>query len=637
MPDEDYDIDRRSVHNLFQGSRKFKVPSYQRSYSWDDDNANRLWADLYEISIQSGNDVGTNLLGAMVVLDRDEKGFEVVDGQQRLATLSLIFSSIRRYIIKLNEDTKTEKSNAAQLVFKNQISKIDNFLNTSNGEPRVILGTIDSDLFKKIVTNKDTNYENFCKSLTSEFSNGKKRLLPSHELLIKNYKALCRLIEQDLSKKFMLNESEEKIDEEKIIKFLQLMNDLIENITQRNHFAFIKVKNRYIAFKIFSTFNFLGQKLFQKDLIKSHLVGILEKNDGKKETMLHNWNDIFDERLEDPDTFLYESFLANHPSGKVGDIKITKENLYKIVDKNYNTPLEIESYVRILVNDAKFLKNLDHPDDLPNDEKYDKLRNDFYGIQYLNARYIRVPILAANNHWGGMENKEFKELVDCLLIFFFKFKFINDKTAEDVRRISSNVTKKIADGEKFHNIIEYILVDDDLPHGPELRIDEETFKKEFSKKMFKLTTKVAKYVLSTLEIKCRENKEDKSLPSFELEHILPKSHTKYWNEEEFLAGMTDEDIKRFKNRLGNLTLLSPKWNRGAGAREFSVKKEKRYSKSSFLINQKYLSKCQKWTSEELLERENKLCELAFKTWLLNHYDAYLEMAKSEKEKNKPKK
>jgi len=640
---DDYDINRRSIQNLFSDNNTFEIPEYQRDYAWDKDKAEHMWIDLEQVSATDITHSGTsNLLGAMVVLSepggsRIDK-VDVVDGQQRLATLSLIFCSIRTYLCQFG----AVQDGAIRATLDNLIKKLDLLVFVGlNEQPRVTLGLQDRDLFKRLTQNRNHDYDSFCKQMYMQFRNGKKRILDSHELLISNYRLLCKKAYDYWSD----DKSDYKSaitgdDHAKAIGTINKIADYVDNIAKRNHFAYVRVYDRSAAYKIFSTFNYRGERLSQADLIKSHLLGVIN-NDGDhdssktKQEIVKKWEKIFDERLEDKDTFLYESLLSRHPCGIIhmdpSPIKISMNRLYEIISKKCQSAKDVSNYVEEIAVDARHIKLMDYPDDLPDEEKYKKIARDFYGLQMISARYIRIPLLAAYRTWNlndGTQFSHFRELVNCLLIFFFKFKFITNGTAEDIRRIAADTAQAIIKEKPFNEIIFTILVETERIEKPERRVNEELFDKEFRRKMFKLTTKMAKYVISSFEAYYRQGREFEyiELP-FELEHILPRSHEKHWNEEEFFAGYDDERrMDKFLNRLGNLTIISGKWNAKMGQAKFSEKRQK-YEKSDFELN-KLLARYTEWTAKNVLERERELCDLASAVWSLDSYEKYLKDLKA---------
>lgn len=625
---KDFEINQRSLSWLFSNGHTYMVPSYQRRYTWTEDQAEQLFDDLVEIS---NNDEATsnNLLGAIVVVD-GENGFEfeIIDGQQRLATLSLIFCAIRTYLLKFKGRLERSEPN-----LEDALCKINSLLNAHSKNDksvniRVELGDVDSPVFREILNNVDVvNYQEFCKSLIEKHESGKKRMKESHELMINNYSSLCKKAEKWI-KMFGLEKSQTGTDTHGLSRAIISLMNRVSDITKDNMFAFIAAPNRHQAHKIFTTLNSTGLKLNQADLVKSHLLNKVAGDLSAKKRVESDWSEIFNEDLDDPDTFLYESIASRNPLGSVSGIKVAKVNLYRIIHSQVKSQYDVQTWLDMFKEDAKLLKFMDHPEDLASKQKYEKIKSDFYGIKALNARYIRVPILAANRRWSH-EQREFQELVDCLLIFFFKFKFINDGTAEDVRAVANHVTQLLVNKEPIAKIIYYILVNEDVQGEPDKRISDAIFQEHFKKKMYKLQTCVAKYVLASIEmwLRHRDNKETNRYIeyNFELEHILPRQHKTHWHDEKFLDELgSDEDISKYKNRLGNLTILSAKWNRGLGAKQFLEKRNHKngYLHSDFVIN-KYLAECEEWTASSVSKREKKLIDFAENTWSLAKYDKYL--------------
>lgn len=92
-----FKADSKSLNELFAGIDKpsLFVPPFQRGYSWDKKHVLALWTDLMEFEKEKSAGLATKyFLGPIVVLDRDG-AIEVLDGQQRLATATILFSVIR--------------------------------------------------------------------------------------------------------------------------------------------------------------------------------------------------------------------------------------------------------------------------------------------------------------------------------------------------------------------------------------------------------------------------------------------------------------------------------------------------------------------------------------------------------------
>src|SRR5690349_11653608 len=72
---------------LLANGRVYRVPPFQRDYSWEEEQWEDLWNDILELRLNSDD---RHYMGALVVEARSDREFLIIDGQQRLATLSLL-------------------------------------------------------------------------------------------------------------------------------------------------------------------------------------------------------------------------------------------------------------------------------------------------------------------------------------------------------------------------------------------------------------------------------------------------------------------------------------------------------------------------------------------------------------------
>jgi uncharacterized protein with ParB-like and HNH nuclease domain len=103
--------DVKTVREIFDGKNFYQVPDYQRPYSWGDDEIETLWEDIYSAF---KNKEKLYFLGPLILAPTREGEVEIVDGQQRLTTLTILFCVLRDvYFANLkNEVLKRKISNA---------------------------------------------------------------------------------------------------------------------------------------------------------------------------------------------------------------------------------------------------------------------------------------------------------------------------------------------------------------------------------------------------------------------------------------------------------------------------------------------------------------------------------------------
>ena len=97
-----------NLWELMSGGFIFNIPDYQRPYSWTENEALTLWDDLVEFSqTADGSENRSYFVGSIVLVKNSESPeAEVIDGQQRLSTLSIILSALLGYSSNLRNDIK---------------------------------------------------------------------------------------------------------------------------------------------------------------------------------------------------------------------------------------------------------------------------------------------------------------------------------------------------------------------------------------------------------------------------------------------------------------------------------------------------------------------------------------------------
>jgi uncharacterized protein with ParB-like and HNH nuclease domain len=92
-------LDTKTVNltDVIGNGKKYKIPSFQRDYSWEKDQWEDLWIDMKD-AYESGL---THYMGAIVLQAREEGIYDVIDGQQRLTTLSIFAIAIVQFLKNL--------------------------------------------------------------------------------------------------------------------------------------------------------------------------------------------------------------------------------------------------------------------------------------------------------------------------------------------------------------------------------------------------------------------------------------------------------------------------------------------------------------------------------------------------------
>src|SRR5260370_23502461 len=88
----------KSIEQLFAGDVRFSVPRYQRSFSWTSEETQELWEDVIGAVQRNGE----FFLGTVVLQDKAPDPQEIIDGQQRLSCIAMLFSAIRNVFLSIH-------------------------------------------------------------------------------------------------------------------------------------------------------------------------------------------------------------------------------------------------------------------------------------------------------------------------------------------------------------------------------------------------------------------------------------------------------------------------------------------------------------------------------------------------------
>lgn len=605
-----------SITSLFSNNVKFEVPKFQRNYSWEQETVEQLWSDLMDtfnaVRLAPSHVKDAQYLLGPVVLVPDEEtdALSVIDGQQRLATLTLLFCVVRDI---LAEDAEAAgKPAVSDPIIKSMIE--NTHIDGRHESWKLALNDTDKVLFREI-QQYEQNHEDTQRARLQKM----KPKTKSAKLLKSNYIFLHDRISKAMANCFgdSAQEHDDGRTEDELRRLrmenIQVLMAFIRCVREYNFVVKIEVPDDGTAFQVFETLNERGQTLAKSNLIKNHVLNKVGKNNEKMQNELSNrWNAVFDEKIgraQRDDEFILESFRSRHfPEKEKPSIK----NLYRIIKKMIpdEDPPKCEQYVKELERDADFVSKINDPSSY--DDANTRIEIDALGA--LGAKLVRIPILAAHRKWGTDDN--YKRVVVTLVKFFFKFRVVRRKHPADVADVMVEVAKMINEGETLEKILDKIKAHDDHEH----------FLAEFKNEFVKAPSKsAAKYVLQQMTLYLETPYDDvKPIDGLTLEHILPQEHQK-WNEGEFFKDYkgSETDKGKFVTRLGNLTLLKSAINSKMKNQEFYHKKNDAkdgipvgYNSSRLAINKKTVCNKDEWTANVIMEREDLFTSYADKIWRL---------------------
>jgi len=254
MSSLNFNTSNQTFRQLLGNGLTYRVPPFQRDYSWTDDEWDDLWQDILGLFEDDGEPA--HYMGYLVLQSSNSKEFDIIDGQQRLTTLSLMVLAALGQL----KDLVTEDIDAD----RNQQRK-DNLQNSYIGyiDPVSLVPR------SKLVLNRhnDKFYQNF--------------LVPLESLPQSNLNASEHLLRKGFSwfKERLKGHCEQRGED--IAAF-------IDSLVDKLFFTVITVTDELNAFKVFETLNARGVRLSSTDLLKNYLFSVISST-GIHDSELKHW------------------------------------------------------------------------------------------------------------------------------------------------------------------------------------------------------------------------------------------------------------------------------------------------------------------------------------------------------------
>jgi len=248
--------EEKDLSSIFADNHIYEIPKYQRPYSWTEDNVGELVSDVADAF---ENNLTEYFIGSIITIEKSKKNYDVVDGQQRLTTITLIFAALRNLI-----STESAKS-----LLQKKILPI-NPLTDEPEQPRLIVRTKEGLFFYEyILLGKDLDSEYNFAEIEHKFWNN-----------LKTIEALFSDKDEQYLKKYA--------------------NYLLQNV----YVVFVKTDSFDSAYRLFNVLNARGLSLSNADLLKNQLFGLSENELEQSKIELY-WNQVEDIiKIKNLDTFL---------------------------------------------------------------------------------------------------------------------------------------------------------------------------------------------------------------------------------------------------------------------------------------------------------------------------------------------
>lgn len=553
-------VNKQSIREFLASGRQFVIPEYQRPYSWEIEQCQTLWGDIenfFHSSMQSDDEY---FLGSVVSFtdEKDKNTLEIIDGQQRITTLSLLFRALYEKANK--QEYKKDETKGYIKAFGKCLWQFDEGSETfqfdkPHIQSKVILDS-DNTILQSILS-QDYDYETIKKSKS---------------LYSKNFLFFC-----------------DKVGEF-IDKHIDVWGDFCKTILNKIVVLPIECNNQENAMRIFTTLNDRGLPLSDSDIIKGRIYASIQDKDEKKE-FASKWKEL-------------ESNLINKDTGE----KYFDMDFLFIQYMHITRARKLDSTSEIGLR--RFYTTSKHKDVLKDSQKVmqeiEELQDLWLSIYCYDERFglratqmLYVLFCYPNDYWKTLVSTYYFYCKDKGLDFFndknllpFLWHYVTALFVQYVQTPSRNNIRIL-----IFNAYVSLYKNGILDFGTDLQkyLSNETFKNLFFERKNLFTA----FITLHLYVKYPSQEIIKG----EIEHIFPQK----WQNTNY-NGWNREDAKKYLQQIGNKMWLEKRLNIQAGNGYFGKKKEK-YKDSKFL-EAKELANYPKddWLKDDIEKRNEEIYE-----------------------------
>lgn len=594
-------VNKYHIYEIFAADGKFyySIPKYQREYTW----SYREWDALYDDISENNYEYFIGSIICIPLGDTISPYMEVIDGQQRLTTISLflaaIYTRLKEYKDFMNEDD-------------------DDILPSLRKSLKSTLSPNEMKLVPQMQNHNQEDFNFIMSELELKKSASKKHPYFSVRKVSRCYQHFLWLLDKEM----------ENMKPEYKVKFLL---DKFDKLKQAM-LVKMEVSTHSDAYVLFESLNNRGTPLTAIDLMKNLIMARAENNQLTTDDCFNRWQQLlaylsddygiqerffrqyynaFKRTLNDP--FRSDDDRKKDPLGVVA----TKSNLLNIFEKLINK--DLNSFLTDILECGRYysLLTLQEQDENPFKKNLEDLEHIQGAPSYLLLMYVlkyKTVLELTDTH--------INTLIELLNKYFVRRNVTDYPSTRDLTRIFMDIIVHI-EGTMPKGKEVITVVANELGTTTNCATDE-TFKKSLQGDIYKENVGAARYILCKLaeSAMTQETWTDlwartpKNVYVWTIEHIFPEGENipKSWVD---MIADGDEELSRqylneYTHKIGNLTITG--YNSTLGNKSFLEKRDRK-SKDGKLIGYKNgleinneIAKLDAWTVEDIKRRSETLIQ-----------------------------
>ena len=550
------DARKGNIYEILNGNKQFLIPVYQRFYSWGIDQCKRLWNDIVDMQRKGkvGHFVGSIVNIAEQAMPTGVQKYMIIDGQQRMATLTLLLLALRDYTIKNSSDTTINARRIDNMLLKNEYESGDE-------RYKLLLTETDQDILISLIEEKPIAED-------------------TRSRLIDNYNFFANKL---ADKEIQPAEVYESIGK------LQVVNITLDRAVDD-------------AQAIFESLNSTGKELSESDLIRNYVLMGLEPLE-QTYVYEHLWRPMEQLFIYETQGTVMDAFFRHYLTMKFS--RIPKQGRVYEEFKLYHLNCEfgtIRELCQDLLDYAKYYTNIVFKRNSDIDLK--KLYEDIIDLRM----EVSYPFLLKIHHdctEGLITLNELKEILKLCISYVLR-RAICEIPTNSMNKTFATLKNYIRLDDYMNSVKAFFVMQDTYKEFPA----NDKFECAFvSRDIYNMRAR--NYILSRLEN--FENKAPIIIENYTIEHIMPQNKNLSLEWQADLGTEWHDVQKKYLHTIGNLTLTA--YNSEMSDRPFLEKLDMSggFKESALRLN-KYVVLQNRWNEQHIQERANELAKKAEYIW-----------------------
>lgn len=550
------DAQKGNIYGILNGNKQFLIPVYQRFYSWDTEQCRRLWNDIVEMQKKGkvSHFVGSIVNIAEQAMPTGVQKFMIIDGQQRMTTLTLLLLALRDYAIKNPDDKTINARRIDNMLLKNEYEYGDE-------RYKLLLTETDRDILISLIEKKPI-------------------MEGTRSRLIENYNFFVGKL---ADKEIQPAEVYESIGK------LQIVNITLDRAVDD-------------AQAIFESLNSTGKELSESDLIRNYILMGLEPIE-QTYVYEHLWRPMEQLFVYETQGTVMDAFFRNYLTMKLSRIpklgRVYEEFKLYHLNCEFRT---IRELCQDLLDFAKYYTDIVFI--RSSDTDFKKLYEDIIDLR-MEVSYPFLLKIHRDCDEGLITSDEMKEILKLCISYVIR-RSICEIPTNSLNKTFATMKNYIRKDDYMNSVKAFFLMLDSYKEFP----DNDKFETAFiSRDIYNMRNR--NYILSRLEN--FDNKAPIIIENYTIEHIMPQNKNLSLEWQADLGDDWHEIQKKYLHTIGNLTLTA--YNSEMSDRPFMDKMDMPggFKESALRLN-KYVVLQNEWNEKHIKERANELAKKAESIW-----------------------